>query len=516
MSAPSVLDRWNPHAWVAQAEHSARGRWEREARPNQLAPPGDWHTWLILAGRGWGKTRSAAEWCATKARRYPGCRIALVAATFTDGVRTMVEGESGLLAVLDDAELKGGNRDKAWNRSSGELTLANGSQFFVYYSEKPSRLRGPQHHFAWGDEAAQWADAHKGTARDTTWSNLLLGLRLKAEPGWPDGYRPQVVVVTTPRPVALLKVPAGLVEREPHRAGITQRPNTQVTRGRTSDNLANLDETFREAVVDPLTGTTLGRQELEGEILEESEAAFLARGDIDRARVLPGEAFQKVVRTIVSIDPATTDHATSDETGIVVLGHGYNGDVYVLGDYSLRAKPDEWGERVWDAVYTHRAEGVLIEDNQGGDMVLTVLRTTWETYVRNRRSTAALAWREPGVHPSETTRRAPMVPVIGAMPAVLRVHPSGPGSGKWIRAQAVQPYYQQGRVHHVIDAKSPGHLQELEDQATTWTGDKREKSPDRVDALVHGITFLIRPDQRSNDQGYVFSTHARWAGMRGR
>src|SRR5665647_3177721 len=239
LTVTSLLDRFDPAAWVEQASTLPRARWAQTVRPNQLPPAGDWLTWLILAGRGWGKTRTGAEYTAELARTYPGARIALVAATFADGRDTMVEGESGLLAVLDENELRGGSQDLAWNRSMGELFLANGSRFKDYSSEKPRQLRGPQHHFAWADEAAAWLDAHKGTIKDTTWSNLLFGLRLPAQPGWPAGYRTRVIVTTTPRPLALIKVPDSVLEREPHRAGIIQRPSTVTTRGSTRENLAN-------------------------------------------------------------------------------------------------------------------------------------------------------------------------------------------------------------------------------------------------------------------------------------
>ncbi len=245
---------------LAWAEHAARmfeptsteATWAEVARPEQLPPLGDWQTWLILAGRGWGKTRTGTEYIADLARTYPGARIALVAATFADGRDTMVEGESGLLAVLDDSELKGGNQDEAWNRSMGELFMKNGSRFKIYPSERPRQLRGPQHHFAWCDEAAAWLDAAKGTSKDTTWSNLLFGLRLPGQKTWPAGYRTRIVVTTTPRPVPLIKVPDSVAEREPHRAGIIQRPSTVTTRGKTSDNLANLSEEFRKEVIDPI------------------------------------------------------------------------------------------------------------------------------------------------------------------------------------------------------------------------------------------------------------------------
>jgi phage terminase large subunit-like protein len=467
--------------------------WQRIARPEQLPPKGDWLVWLILAGRGFGKTRSGAEWAADMARKYPGCRVALVAATVADGRDTMVEGESGMLAVLDDRELLGGSRDKAWNRSMGELKLANGSQFKVYSSEKPDRLRGPQHHFAWGDEAAAWEDANKGTAAESTWSMLVMTMRLKALPGWPAGYRTRVVVTTTPKPVTLLRVPEHVLARDASKAGIWQQATTTTTGGRTHDNLANLSETFKAAVIDRLEGTTLGRQELDAQILQDVEGAMLNREQIDACRVLPGEVLHRGIR-VVSIDPAVTEHDNSDETGIVVVGYA-GSDLgeshgYVLADLSLRGSPDTWARVAWGAALEHNACALIVEDNQGGDMVEHLLRTTRDMIIREegRRGVRRLYW-----------------------PLLERIHPSGRGAGKWARATPIRGLYEQGKIHHVTNPDNPAHLDQLEEQLTTWTGDPRQKSPDRIDALVHGLTWLMLPSERKSKSGNVTNMAGRRA-----
>lgn len=240
-------------------------RWINLARKEQLAPTDDdWFIWLILAGRGWGKTRTGAEWAAKMARKNPGCRIAFVAATIADARDTMMEGVSGFLNVVADNELRGGSRDKAWNRSLGECYLANGSQIKCYSSEKPGRLRGPAHDFAWADEICAWNDAMLGPqadpAIDTTWSNLVIGLR--------EGKDPKIVATTTPKPVPLIR------SRDPETPGIMQQRRTHITTGSTMDNLANLARTYKETVVDPLMGTRLGRQELEAEVLEDALGIF--------------------------------------------------------------------------------------------------------------------------------------------------------------------------------------------------------------------------------------------------
>lgn len=465
------------NAWALAAARlfepvATEATWAQTARPDQLPPPGDWQTWLILAGRGWGKTRTGAEYVADLARRYPGCRIALVAATFADGRDTMVEGESGLLAVLDDSELRGGTQDAAWNRSMGELHLKNGSRFKIYSSERPRQLRGPQHHFAWCDEAAAWLDAHKGTVKDTTWSNLLFGLRLPARKGWPAGYRTRIVVTTTPRPVPLVKVPDTVAAREPHRAGIIQRESTVTTRGKTTDNLANLSDEFRREVIDPIAGTTLARQELDAVILEDADGALLTRALI--GHVLIGEV-PTWSAVVTAVDPATTVNADSDETGIVTTALGVNGTGYVIADDSGKYTPDEWGRKVWTVALENGSQAIVIEDNQGGDMCEHVLTTSWQTVATAQYS------------------RTRVMPV---RPPIVRVHPSGSGQGKWVRAQPIKALYEQGRVKHVVDPDRTD-LTLLEDQLTSWTGNAGEDSPDRVDAEVHGLTWLMYPQQRT-------------------
>jgi phage terminase large subunit-like protein len=483
------LDRWRAFPLTAKERYrdalraklaAARAKqrsWLVERRPAQVLPDltAAWFVWLILAGRGWGKTRTGAETVADWAREHPGCRIALVAITFADGRDTMVEGESGLLAVLDEAELRGGSVDKAWNRSLGELFLANGSRFKIYSSEKPRQLRGPQHHFGWGDEMASWIDAFKGAGKDTTWSNLLMGMRLPEVEGksWPAGFAPRIIVTTTPKPVPLLRQNRTVLAREPHRAGLLQMDGTVVTTGSTSDNLSNLSEVFRRWVVDPMTGTTLGRQELNAELVEDVEGALVTHDTLNRGRRLIGEV-PHLLSTVVAVDPATTANDSSDETGIVIVGTDAAGDGWVLDDRSGRMTPEQWGRTVWEAVIDHGASAIVVEDNAGGDMVETVLVTTWEQ-IR-----------------AERYRRGLTTPI----PSIVRVHPSG-NQGKWVRASALQPMLEQTRVHFVVDVRRPGVLDALEDQITTWTGDPKEDSPDRVDAMVHGLTWLLFPMQRS-------------------
>lgn len=344
--------------------------WKDIARPDQLAPPGDWFTWLILAGRGWGKTRTAAEWALDRARRYPGARIALVGKTFADVRDTIIEGESGIISLIRREEFRDGTEDRGYNRSLSEIFLENGSRFKSFSAEKPWRLRGPQHHFAIADEAAFWQDASKGIVADTTWSNLVITLRLPKQPDWDEDYRPQVVVATTPRPVPLLKVS----DPDANRTGLMQRETTIITRGRTVDNLENLSKTYQANVIAPLLGTRLGRQELDAELLEDNPGAMWRREWIDETRIDPN-AVPDLIRVVVGVDPAVTDGETSAQTGIIVAGADRRGQGYILADFTMRGTPRESMQRVVRAYKEFNADRVIGEVNNGGDYIGMLLHT---------------------------------------------------------------------------------------------------------------------------------------------
>jgi phage terminase large subunit-like protein len=313
--------------------------WRLKARPSQLPPPGDWTAWLILTGRGWGKTRCGAEWI--RSQVMAGCsRLTLVGATAADVRDIMVEGESGILAISpnhDRPEYQPGLR---------RLTWKNGAIATCFSADEPDRLRGPQHDGAWCDEIASWR-------YPDAWDMLMLGLRI--------GKNPRVVATTTPRPVKLIR---GLLARE--------GKDVVVTRGRTIENVANLAPAFLSESMRRYEGTRLGRQELDAEVLEDVPGALWQRDWIDRDRVSVAPELKRIV---VAIDPAASSSEGSDETGIIVAGVGGDGHGYVLEDLSGRYQPQAWAARAIEAYRRHQADRIVAESNNGGEMVAATLRT---------------------------------------------------------------------------------------------------------------------------------------------
>lgn len=316
-----------------------RYQWLKTARREQLTPKGNWLTWLLLAGRGFGKTRTAAEDVAWYGQMHPGSRIAVVAETFGDGRDVCIEGESGLLSCLPEESVA------MWNRSMGELLLINGARYKLYSGDRPDQMRGPQHHRAWCDELAKWRYMREA------WTQLQLGLRL--------GDDPRNVVTTTPKPVALLRE---LIKRE----------NTRVTRGSTYDNASNLSASFLDEIRERYEGTRVGRQELYAEILDDVPGALWTRAMVETAHAKQVPQMQRVV---VAIDPAVTSGEDADETGIVVAGKGVDGRAYVLADRTCRLSPDGWARRAVDAYGEFDADRIVAEVNNGGDLVERVIRT---------------------------------------------------------------------------------------------------------------------------------------------
>ncbi len=321
--------------------------WSFWARKNQLPPEGAWFCWLILAGRGFGKTRTAVEWIRAlvegdsplKAPKAAPERIALVADTLLDGKLTMIEGESGLLAATP------GDFMPTFNSSNKKLVWPNGIQAFLYSAESPDQLRGPQHHLAWADEMAKWRYVEE------TWSNLLLGLRL--------GKSPKVLATTTPRNIPLLRK-------------LVADRTTRVVRGSTYDNISNLPQSFFDQVVGQYEGTRIGRQEIYGEILTDVPGALWNRELLESIRV---KHVPDMARIVVAVDPPVTSGRKADTCGIIVAGLDRDGKAYILEDCSVQGlSPHGWAKAALAAYHAHDADRLVAEVNNGGELVESLLR----------------------------------------------------------------------------------------------------------------------------------------------
>lgn len=342
MNAPFNFDAalWEKLTLPQQLTLGARAKWLSLARPNQLTPVGKWAVWLMLAGRGFGKTRAGAEDVVWYASRNPGSRTAIIAPTYSDARDTCVEGESGLLSILPRQCID------TWNRSMGELVLHNESRFKLFGAEEPDRLRGPQHHRCWADELGAWRYAE-------TWDQMLFGLRL--------GQDPRAVVTTTPKPTFLIK-------------SLAKAKTTLVTRGSTFDNAKNLAPAALAQLKAKYAGTRLGRQELEAEILEQAEGALWTLDLIERSRL---QVAPQMRRTVVAIDPAITSKAESNLTGIVGAGLGVDKRGYVLADVSGQFTPDGWARKAVELYHNIGADRFVAEGNQGGEMVRHTITSVW-------------------------------------------------------------------------------------------------------------------------------------------
>ncbi len=316
--------------------------WRAWARPEQIAPVGDWSYWLVLAGRGFGKTKTGAEW--VREKKETCGRLALVAPTAGDARDVMVEGVSGILAC-----------SPPWDRphyepSKRRLTWKNGAIATLYSAEDPEALRGPQFGAGWADELCAWQYAQD------TWDMLQFGLRL--------GRNPQCVVTTTPKPIKVLKE-------------LIANPATVVTRGSTYDNRANLAEGFFRQIISRYEGTRLGRQELNAELLEDIPGALWSRKLIDDTRV---RSYPDLARVVVAIDPPVSSGENADECGIIVAGRCGEGQGYVLADQSSQGdRPAEWARRAVTAYQMFSADCIVAEVNQGGEMVEEIMRQVDQT-----------------------------------------------------------------------------------------------------------------------------------------
>ena len=398
-------------------------QWEVWARHDQLPPPGAWRIWALIAGRGAGKTRSAAEWVRSNVEAGRRRSIGIIGPTADTLRRDVVEGESGLLRIAPP-----------WctpqhEPSQRRIVWPNGAVAYLLSTEEPDRIRGVNLDCFWGDELTSW------NKPGVCYDNLQFALRIRG----PMGDAPAGVISTTPKRHALLKL-------------VLADPATVVTRASTFDNAANLDPAALDFFRRRYEGTTLGRQELYAEVLDDIEGAMWNRDMLDKARVqVEPETFKRVV---VAIDPAGASHKGSAETGIVAAGLGQDGHIYVLRDNSGRYSPEGWAARATQLYEDLKANYIVVEKNFGGEMVTATLKAT------------------------------------GSRAKVRVVTAS---RGKAIRAEPVVGQYEQGRVHHV------GVFPELEDQLCSWDPTGNDPSPDRLDALVWAVTELTgRPPMRIN------------------
>ena len=391
--------------------------WLKTARPKQLKPLEEHHIWLILAGRGWGKTRTGAQDIALYALRNPESLCAVVAPTHGDLRRVCFGGNSGLLSIIPDECYTNSSDTKGYSSSIAEIRLHNGSKIMGYAAIEPDRLRGSQFHRAWADELAAWRYPE-------AFDQLMFGLRL--------GDKPQCVITTTPKPSKIIK-------------DLMAREDVCVTTGNTFENEDNLADSALAMLKERYEGTSLGRQELYAEIIEEFEGALWSNTMIEETR-LSEDTDRELKKIVVAIDPAVTSNANSDETGIIVVGSDHMNQFYVLDDYSGIYSPDKWARLAVNAYYDYQADLVVAETNNGGDLVERVIRSV----------DANIPYRS-----VRATR------------------------GKMTRAEPISALYEQKRVHHI------GYLPELEQQMISYTGETNT-SPDRLDALVWGLTELSK------------------------
>ena len=327
--------------------------WQSQARKEQLPPPGDWSTWLILAGRSFGKTRAGAETIRMWAEAGLTSHIALVATTAAAARDVMIEGPAGLCSIAPNSFRP------TFFPSKRSVEWPNGVKATLFASEEPDQLRGPQHSAAWLDELASFKNL------DETWANLQMGMRV--------GKHPRQVITTTPRPLKLLKK-------------IMASPNTVTTRGSTYENRKNLPESYFTDMIRQYEGSRLGRQELMAEILEDTPGALWTRDLIENAR-LPAEFPVSCQRIVVAIDPAVSVTENSDETGILVCGVDDRNHAYVLQDLSGKYSPTEWANIAVKAYHFHAADRIVVETNNGGDLCEATLRVV-DKNVPIRRVTA--------------------------------------------------------------------------------------------------------------------------------
>ena len=384
--------------------------WNFWARENQKTPEGKWITWLLMAGRGFGKTRVGAEQI-IKWKNQGYKHLSLMAKTPAEARDVMIEGESGILNCSPPWDMP------MYEPSKRSLTWKNGATALIFSGENYDQARGSQCEKAWIDELAKYRNPQEAL------DNIMFGLRL--------GDNPQVIITTTPKPIKTVKE-------------LLKDKNTIITRGSTYDNISNLADAFIQTVIAKYENTRLGRQELYAEMLDDNPNALWNRAMIDSLRV---KEVPELIRIVIGVDPATTSGEDSDETGIIVAGIDRQKKGYVLEDATFKGSPNEWAQKVVRLYHKWRADRVIGETNQGGDMIETIIKSI----------DRSVSYR--GVHASR---------------------------GKLLRAEPIAALYEQGKIHHV------GYFSDLEDQMCEWQ--QGDASPNNLDAMVWALTELFNKE----------------------
>lgn len=419
--------------WSPDYRISLLTDWRFWGRPAQIAPEGDWSIWSVRAGRGWGKTLTGSSWINERAMERPRW-IAIVARTPAEARDVAIEGPGGLVKRRTPAPDLPPGWQGTYEPSKRRITWPNGSWATIYSDEEPDQLRGFSGDTAWLDEFGKFKHAEE------CWDNLMFGMREMSND------HPRTIITTTPRPIKILQQ-------------IEKLPGAVVTIGSSYENRKNLDKQWFERVIEHYEGTRLGRQEIYAEYLNDVLGALWSHVDIDKARIKESE-LPKLVRIVVAIDPPTSNNKNSSLAGICVAGIDKDRNGYVLADLSGQMTPAEWAATAVSAYEHYKADRIVAEANQGGDMVRHTIQTE---------------------KPSA---------------AITLVHAS---KGKQARAEPIAALYEQGKVHHV------GLLPDLEDQMTTWEPLTGMPSPDRLDAMVWALTDLIL-----NDSGTMSWNEPTW------
>lgn len=412
---------------LIQAIEKEKKMWRRQAREEQLPPAGDWFVWMIRAGRGWGKTRTAAEWFHMRAKEKAKRWMALISKTPGDARDDCIEGPGGIIQNGDP------DFPAEYEPSKRRITWPNGSYATIYSGANPEQVRGFSGDTAWCDEMAAWDFPR------VTWDNLMYGMR--------EGDDPRLVISTTPKPLDILQE-------------IEDKKSTVVIQGSSYENRSNLSDRFFETVIEPAEGTTLGRQEIHAEYIQ--SAGIWTWEMIESAKKGWPDKLPHFDEICVSIDPAVTNNADSDETGIIVMGRKEN-NFYVIEDLTLKGSPNTWAMAAINAYKRYEADCIVGETNQGGDMVETVI--------------------------SNLDRNIPFRDVRATR-------------GKTRRAQPTVAAYERNEIYHNAG------LEQLEKQLVGYTGNDTKESPDRMDALVWAHYYLSEDDEGGESRGR-FSV---WAG----